>query len=78
MRNRDQQPLEPRGLSRIEAAGYCGISASLFDQLVADGRMPPPKCINARRVWDRRQLDEAFAQLPTDGIQPAEEWAVAL
>jgi hypothetical protein len=33
--------------------------------LVDDGRMPRPKRINARTVWDRLQLDIAFAALPT-------------
>jgi predicted DNA-binding transcriptional regulator AlpA len=78
VRDRDHQRVEPRGLSRSEAAAYVGISPSLFDEMVKDGRMPSPKCINARRVWDRREIDDAFAQLPTDGVQPAEEWAVAL
>jgi hypothetical protein len=36
----------PRGLSRIEAARYVGVSPSLFDQMVKDGRMPGPKRIN--------------------------------
>jgi predicted DNA-binding transcriptional regulator AlpA len=67
MRNAaDQLPpsLPPRGLSRSEAAAYLGISASLFDELVKDGRMPPPKRINSRTVWDRKRLDEAFEALP--------------
>jgi hypothetical protein len=58
--------LAPRGLSRVEAAAYVGISPSLFDILVKDGRMPIPKRINARAVWDRLQLDAAFAALPTN------------
>jgi predicted DNA-binding transcriptional regulator AlpA len=58
--------LPPRGLSRSEAAAYLGISASLFDELVKDGRMPPPKRINSRTVWDRKRLDEAFEALPGD------------
>jgi hypothetical protein len=29
--------------------------------------MPGPKRINARKVWDIRALDLAFAALPTDG-----------
>jgi predicted DNA-binding transcriptional regulator AlpA len=69
-------PLGVRGLSREQSARYIGISASLFDQLVKDGRMPKPKRINARTVWDRRKLDEAFDILddesaicdPWDGI----------
>ena len=64
MRGRDQQRIEPRGLSRCEAAAYVGVSPSLFDQMVSDGRMPVPKRINSRTVWDRRQLDEAFEALP--------------
>lgn len=56
--------LPPRGLSRVEAAGYIGVSVGLFDAMVKDGRMPPPKQINARAVWDRRRLDDAFEALP--------------
>lgn len=56
--------LAPRGLSRAQAAAYIGVSASLFDGMVADGRMPPPKTVNARRVWDRLALDAAFSLLP--------------
>lgn len=56
-----------RGLNREEAAAYVGIGASKFDELVADGRMPQPKKIDARRVWDVRQLDAAFDALPTIG-----------
>ncbi len=78
MRSRDQQPLEPRGLSRTDAAAYVGVSPSLFDQMVKDRRMPQPKRINSRNVWDRRRLDEAFEELPNDGNQPADDWVVAL
>ena len=57
-------PLEPRGLSRPLAASYVGVSPSLFDEMVKDGRMPGPKEINSRLVWDRRELDVAFDALP--------------
>jgi predicted DNA-binding transcriptional regulator AlpA len=53
----------PRGLSREEAAHYVGISPSLFDQIVKDGRMPKPVKINSRVVWDRHELDKAFEAL---------------
>jgi hypothetical protein len=56
--------LAPRGLSRVQAAEYIGVSPSLFDQMVNGGRMPRPKVINSRRVWDVRQLDIAFSALP--------------
>lgn len=55
--------LPPRGLSRVQAAAYVGISPTLFDEMVADGRMPNPVRINARTVWDRVKLDVAFAAL---------------
>jgi predicted DNA-binding transcriptional regulator AlpA len=58
--------LSPRGLSRIDSASYVGVSPSLFDEMVKDGRMPQPKRINARAVWDRNQLDEAFDELPSN------------
>jgi predicted DNA-binding transcriptional regulator AlpA len=63
----------PRGLSREQSARYIGISPSLFDQLVKDGRMPKPKRINARTVWDRRKLDEAFDMLD-DGSAVCDPW----
>jgi hypothetical protein len=56
--------LQPRGLDRLQAAAYIGVSAVLFDTLVLDGRMPQPKTINSRRVWDLRALDSAFDMLP--------------
>lgn len=58
--------LPPRGLSRVQAAAYIGISPTLFDTMVADGRMPKPIRINARTIWDRVSLDEAFAALSDD------------
>lgn len=59
--------LEPRGLNREQASLYVGISVSKFDQLVHDGRMPAPKRIDSRKVWDRHALDTAFWALPEDG-----------
>jgi len=65
--------LAPRGLSRVQAAAYIGVSPPLFDEMVKDGRMPQPIRINARVVWDRLQLDDAFAALDREGIP--EEWS---
>jgi predicted DNA-binding transcriptional regulator AlpA len=64
VRDRDQQRVEPRGLSRVEVAAYIGVSPSMFDIMVKDGRMPQPKRINSRTVWDRRAVDIAFEELP--------------
>jgi hypothetical protein len=63
---------------RTQAATYVGISPSLFDQMVRDGRMPQPKHINSRVIWDRQLLDEAFDALPADADEWAEDWTVAV
>jgi hypothetical protein len=60
------RPVPRRGLSRIEAAMYVGVGATKFDELVATDRMPKPKCIDNRRVWDILALDRAFDLLPDD------------
>ncbi len=58
--------LAPRGLSRVQAAVYIGVGATKFDEMVADGRMPKPKRIDGRTIWDRPQLDAAFEALPSE------------
>jgi predicted DNA-binding transcriptional regulator AlpA len=57
-------PPTRRGLSRVESAEYVGVGTSKFDAMVADGRMPKPKKIDGRRVWDVRALDQFFDLLP--------------
>jgi predicted DNA-binding transcriptional regulator AlpA len=51
----------PRGLNRAQSAEYIGVSPALFDEMVRDGRMPPPVKFNSKKVWDREKLDQAFA-----------------
>ena len=77
-RRREALPvnLAPIGLSRDEAAAYIGVGTGTFDKMVADGRMPRPKAIERRLVWDRRALDSAFTDLPhavPAGQHPATE-----
>lgn len=55
--------LPPRGVNREQAAAYVGVSPSLFDEMVRDGRMPKPTRVNTRTIWDRLKLDEAFSAL---------------
>lgn len=55
--------LPPCGLSRLEAAAYLGISASLFDRLVKEGVLPKPIALSGRVVWDRLRLDSVFEAL---------------
>lgn len=66
--------LPPRGLCREAAASYVGISATKFDEMVDDGRMPPPKRIDARKVWDRSALDAYFDALPGGDEGGANPW----
>ena len=69
-------PIEPRGLQREIASRYVGVSPTKFDEMVADGRMPGPKRVDGRKVWDRRALDIAFDALPD--AAPANDWDQAL
>jgi len=57
----------PRGLSREEAARYIGVGVTKFDEMVKDGRMPKPKRLDGRTVWDRLAVDLAFTDIPEDG-----------
>ena len=65
----------PRGLSREQAAAYVGVGATKFNQLVEDGRMPPPKHVDGRVIWDRYGLDQAFEAL--DAADDGDEIAKA-
>ena len=66
-RRRDVLPLpEVRGLSKLKAAAYVGVSPTAFDTMVGDGRRPKPIAIGGRRVWDRLALDRAFHRLAVD------------
>lgn len=66
-----------RGLGAEESAIYLGVGVSLFRQMVSDGRMPRPRMINARRIWDVDELDASFKSLPREGGEPEEKdtWA---
>lgn len=56
----DKPKLEPRGLSRTDAARYVGVSPTTFDRLVKLKTMPPGVRLLGRRLWDRRALDTAL------------------
>jgi hypothetical protein len=68
----------PRGLSRVQAAAYVGVSPSLFDEMVRDGRMPAAKRVNSRTIWDLRKLDVAFDALPGDQSTDVNPWDLAV
>ena len=68
------RPVPRRGLSRDAAAMYVGVSPGKFDQMLADGRMPAPRRIDGRKVWDIRDLDLAFEELPREDIAAGSSW----
>lgn len=68
------------GLSAPEAAEAIGIGITLFLQMTEDGRMPRPRVIGARRVYDVDEVRTAFKALPHDRqaepTDPADEWVM--
>lgn len=66
--------LPPRGLCRVAAAQYVGVRPGKFDEMVADGRMPSPKQIDSRKVWDLLALDRSFEALPGVGEDTKNPW----
>jgi predicted DNA-binding transcriptional regulator AlpA len=70
--------LAPRLIGRDAAAAYVCVSPTTFDQMVDDGRMPPPKRLGERRIaWDVRELDSAVDRLPveTSSITCDQSWS---
>jgi hypothetical protein len=63
--------LIPIGLSREQAAEFISVGTTLFDILVQDGRMPAPRAINGRNVWDREEVEACFKALPYQGSKRA-------
>ena len=56
-----------RGLDEREAAVYLSLSPTQFRQLVLRGKMPRPRLIGKRRVYDIEELDLAFGTMPREG-----------
>jgi predicted DNA-binding transcriptional regulator AlpA len=49
--------IEPRLLSRADAARYLGISLSTFMRMHSGGELPMPLKIRKRVLWDKLELD---------------------
>ncbi|MDQ0996936.1 putative DNA-binding transcriptional regulator AlpA [Phyllobacterium ifriqiyense] len=56
--------LPPFGVSRVKAAALIDISESHFDKLVMAGKMPQPRMVQGRLIWDVMEVAEAFRALP--------------
>lgn len=69
--------LLPRGLTRAQAAEYCGCeSVGAFDDWVRRGLVP--KAMPGTTRWDRRAIDRALDRvsgLTDDAASSFDEWA---
>ena len=68
---------QPRLMTRVEAATYCGLSVQSFSRWVRVGRLPDPLEGTAR--WDLRAIDIALDRLshiscPPDVSNPFDHW----
>ena len=67
-----------RGLNKKEAADYIGVGSTKFFELVKAKRMPVPRLLDKRVIWDREELDEFFDRLPrqaNDNEEEASDWS---
>lgn len=73
--------LPPFGVNREQAAALVGISTSLFDWAVVNRKMPQPRLLRGRNIWDVEELFSSFRELPhraskaldSEYDEPAEE-----
>lgn len=62
----------PLALCRDAAAETLSIGTTMFDELVKDGKLPKPKRLKGRVLWDSRRLAEAW-----DAIEEDNDWGNA-
>ncbi len=67
------QTLPPRGLTREQAADFCGLAPSTFDAWVRAKKMPGP--VAGTKRWDLKALEKAWDQLSglTDTVNKADD-----
>jgi hypothetical protein len=64
------------GLGEAEAAAAIGISTTKFRSLVVEKRMPSPRRLDGRNIWDVDELRAAFKALPHgDETEKPDSWA---
>ncbi len=62
-------PIQPRGLTREDAAAYCGLATDGFDEWVKRGIVPGP--IPGTLRWDRKAIDLALDR--ASGLESGQE-----
>ena len=69
----NERRITPRGLRRIEAASYVGVSPTKFDEMVRRGDMPEGFRVDSIRLWDVRDLDVCFGLLKDNATREMED-----
>jgi hypothetical protein len=71
--------MTPRGLSKAEAAAYCGCTTlEAFDDWVRKGIIPP--AISGTHRWDRKAIDvwldraSGLTITPSEHLTPYQRW----
>jgi hypothetical protein len=72
------RPIPRRGLSRVEAAAYIGVSPSKLDELRKTNRIAPPKVLDGRLIFTTERLDEFLDALPDENQTDNNEWTASL
>jgi hypothetical protein len=72
------RPIIRRGLSRLEAAAYIGISPSKFDELRKTNRLAAPKVLDGRLIFTVERLDEFLDGLPDENQADNDDWTASL
>lgn len=68
----DLHPNVPRlGLNRCEVAAAIGVSANTVDEMVKDGRLPPARRWNTRKIWLVAEISAWMTEWPVDQGAPA-------
>ena len=73
-----ERPIPRRGLTRVEAAAYIGVSPSKFDDLRKANRIAPPKILDGRLIFTVERLDEFLDALPDENRESGDDWTVAV
>ncbi len=78
------RPSERRLLSREEAAEYCRLGTTMFDERVDEGILPRPmpKALTGRLVsWDRWEIDRRLTDMQLNeeaaGAADEDDWTRA-
>ena len=64
----------PFAVSRDAAAALLGVSSGFFDRLVKDGRMPKPREVDGRVLWDSDEVRAAWRAIPKRGEGRGNSW----